>query len=350
MFGKANIKWNTQTERTPMALFIFAIVIAVIAVLAMLGVIFADQVPRNPKILTITGGVFAVLLSGGLIVLSMFQSVPVKSVGVITSYGKVVGTPYGPGGHFLAPWRSLNIVQDTIQSDNFFQANGNGADQQSPSGIRGYCISVRLAGLSSGCLDVQMQTQVEEAAIPELYGNYSSYGPNLTLDVDQYVVQRELKTVLNRPPLSDYNVIQDVSTSLTACIQNGQTCTANTSSQFSQFDPVILQALRDDPQLKGKINVLDVNLQFPHFDQNTENAIQKIQTAYLQTVESTQQEKTNTAISLANAALVKGNSLSPALLQNECFTTTQDAIKAGYGLPAGWNCSGSNSNLLIQGK
>lgn len=309
-----------------------------------------NESPNYGRRWTILGAVVALLIAPLIIVLAGINTVPTKSVGVVTSFGRV-GAEYQPGAHWLWPWKTLNVVSDTIQSDNFFQANGTGPDQQTSSGIKGYCISVRLAGLSQGCLDVQMQTQVEPKAIPELYGNYSSYGPNLTLDVDQYVVQRELKTVLNRPPLSDYNVIQDVSNSLTACISKGQTaCTANTSSQFSQFDPQILQALRTDPQLAGRVNVLDVNLQFPHFDPNTENAIQKIQTAYLQTVEATQQEHTNAAISLANAALVKSNSLSPAVLSNECYTTTQDAIKAGFQLPAGWSCSGSGSSVLVQGK
>jgi hypothetical protein len=337
------------------ALFVFAIIIAVIAVLGIFGVIFTSSVPRNPKVWSIIGGVFALFLSGGLIYASMFQSVPTKSEGVVTSYGKVVGTPYGPGGHIIAPWKTLNIVQDTIQSDSFFQSNGTGADRLTTRGITGYCISVRLAGLSQGCLDVQMQSQVQATAIPELYTNYSSYGPSLTLDIDQYVVQRELKTILNRPPLSDYNVIQDVSNSLTACIKNGQSsCTANTSSQFSQFDPVVLKELQQDPQLKGKIDILDVNLQFPHFDNNTENAIQKIQYSYLETVEATQQEKTNAAISTANAALVtgkSGQSLTPAVLQYDCYQTVQSAIKANYtGLPATFSCGGGGSNVLVGGK
>lgn len=302
------------------------------------------------RIWTGIASVLVIIIAPVALILSGFTYVPTKSVGVVTSFGKV-GTEYGPGSHWLAPWRSLSIIQDTIQSDNFFQANGQGPDQETARGINGYCIPVRLAGLSQGCLDVQLQTQVVPAAIPELYANYSSYGPNLTLEVDQYVVQRELKTALNRPPLSDYNVIQDVSASLTACITAGQNnCTANASSQFSQFDPVILQELRNDPQLKGKIDVLDVNLQTPHFDDNTEAAITKIQTAYLTTVEATQQEKTNAAISLANKALVQSNSLSAAVLQNECYTTTQQAIKAGYQLPTGWNCSGQNASMILNGK
>lgn len=338
-----------------MAEFVFGLIFMVIGVLAIIGAIFSSHTSRNPKVWISIAGIFFILLAGAGVWQSFYQSVPTKSEGVVTSYGKVIGTPYGPGRHQIAPWRTLNIVQDTIQSDSFFQSNGNGSDQLTPHGIVGNCISVRLAGLSSGCLDVQMQSQVRADAIPELYANYSSYGPSLTLDIDQYVVQRELKTVLNRPPLSDYNVIQDVSNSLAACIKKGQAdCTANTSSQFSQFDPVILKALQEDPQLKGKIDILDVNLQFPHFDDSTEAAIRKIQTSYLETVEATQQERTNAAISTANAALVNtksGQALTPAILQYDCYQVIQAAIKAGYtGLPATLSCGNGNSNVLVNGK
>jgi len=333
--------------------FVVGLVFMVIGVLAIAGAIFSDRTSRNPKTWIIVVGVFCVLAAGAGVWQSLYQSVPTKSEGVVTSYGKVIGTPYGPGRHFMAPWKTLNIVQDTIQSDTFFQSNGTGPDVQTPRGISGYCIPVRLAGLSQGCLDVQMQSQVRASAIPELYANYSSYGPSLTLDIDQYVVQRELKTVLNRPPLSDYNVIQDVANSLSACVAKGQTdCTANTSSQFSQFDPEVLQALQNDPQLKGKIDILDVNLQFPHFDDATEGAIRKIQTSYLETVAAKQQEQTNIAISTANAALVKtGQGLTPAVLQYDCYQVIQAAIKAGYsGLPATLSCGGGNSNVLVNGK
>lgn len=296
------------------------------------------------------GACVAVILAPVIFWLSGFTSVPVKSVGVVTTYGKV-GAEYGPGSHWLLPWKSLAIIQDTIQSDKFAMANGDAPDQQQPSGVKGYCIKVRLAGLNQGCADVQLQTQVVPGAIPELYANYSSYGPNLTLDVDQFVVQRELQTWLNRD-LGDYNVIQDVAASLTACsAQQGAStgCTSNVSSQFGQFDPVVLKSMQTDPELAGKINVLDINIQYMNFDPSTETAIRKIQDSYLATVEATQQERTNAAISLANAALAKQNSLSPAVLQNECYTTTQLAMKDNYALPPSWNCSGTNSSLLVSG-
>jgi regulator of protease activity HflC (stomatin/prohibitin superfamily) len=302
---------------------------------------------------TILAGVVALLIAPLIVVLAGINSVPTKSVGVVTSFGRV-GAEYAPGGHWLWPWKTLNIVSDTIQSDSFAQSNGQGPDQATASGIRGYCIPVRLAGLNQGCADVQMQTQVNAGAIPNLFANYSSYGPNLTLDVDQYVVQREVKTDLNRI-LGDYNVVADVAASLQACetTVNGTVNTncTTTGSQFSSFDPALLKALQNDPELKGNVNVLDVNLQFVHFSGSVETAIESIQSKYQETVAATIQEKTNAAISAANAALVsKPNALNASVLQNECYTTTQEAIKAGYTLPAGWSCSGTGSSVLVQGK
>ena len=186
-----------KKERIYMTAFVFFIIIALIS----LAVIFAagfGKYPRNPKVLSITGGILGLFVAGGLFYASLFHSVPTKSEGVVTSYGRVIGTPYGPGSHLMAPWRTLNIVQDTIQSDSFFDTNGQGPDQQYPSGTRGYCITIRLGGMNSGCANVQLQTQVIPAAIPDLYANYSSYGPNLSQDVDQFVVKRELTTDLNR--------------------------------------------------------------------------------------------------------------------------------------------------------
>ena len=318
-----------------MAAFVFSLVILLGSLAAIAGMIFGSNISRNPRVWTIIGGILGIIIAGGFFFLSLFQSVPTKSVGVITSYGKVIGTPYGPGGHLMEPWRTLNIVQDTIQSDSFLQSSST--DTYTNSGAKGYCITVRLAGSQEGCADVQLQTQTDEAAIPELYANYSSYGASLIQDIDQYVVKRDLVTVLNHT-LGDYNPIADV----TSTLNNGGT------SQFSGFDPELLAQMQSD--LSGEVKVLNINLQYVHYDSATQDRINSIATQYAETQVARVEETTNAAISAANAALVRQNSLSPALLQNECYTTTQQAIKAGYTLPAGWSCSGASPGLLIQGK
>ena len=152
----------------------------------------------------------------------------------------------------------------------------------------------------------KLQTQVEEAAIPQLFANYSSYGSDLTQDIDRYVVKRTLTTVLNRT-LGDYNPVQDVSSTLAN----------NTGSQFSQFDTQLVSSLR--AALAGQVRVIDVNLQYVHYDTATQNRINQISTQYADTQVAVQQEKTNLAISAANAALAKDNTLTPQVLANECY-------------------------------
>jgi regulator of protease activity HflC (stomatin/prohibitin superfamily) len=292
-------------------------------------------VRNNFKLPLIFGAIVPIIIGGAIFVGSGFNTVPTKSVGVVTSFGKVQNE-YGPGAHWMVPWKSLNIIQDTIQTDDFEQANGSGTYNVGTSGINGYCITVRLGGQQEGCADVTLQTRVVANAIPQLYADYSSYGSDLQSDIQTYVVKRELTTALNRT-LGDYNPVEDVTASLT-----------NGASQFSSFDQQLLKAMNQD--IGSEVQILNFNLQYVHYDSQTQNRINEIATQYAATQVALQQEQTNKAISAANQALANNNTLTPQVLANECYTTTEDAIKAGYALPADWSCSGQNSNLLIEGK
>lgn len=285
-------------------------------------------------------------------VASGFQSVPTKSVGVLTSFGKVMGTPYGPGSYWMVPWKTLNVVSDTIQSDSFLQANGSRqgstyvpvADTYTNSGAKGFCLTVRLGGQQEGCADVQLQTQTNEAAIPDLFANFSSYGPNLTQDVDAFVVKRDLITVLNRD-LGDYSPVEDVSAQLAACdLRQVTVCNTSAQSQFTKFDPRLKADLQ--AALGNEVTVKDVNLQYVHYNITTEQALEKIQNSYTETAVQTQQEQTNAAISAANKALVsQTTNLTPAQLEQECFSIVQTAEKDNYQLPLTWgNCTGGTTS------
>lgn len=307
-----------------------------------------EEVKNYGRLWAKIGAIVLVPIAGAIFFASGFQSVPTKSVGVLTSFGQVQGTPYGPGSHWMVPWKTLNVVTDTIQSDSFTQAdNSNGnpnPDTYSNSGAKGYCINIRLGGQQEGCADVQLQTQTNESAIPQLFANYNSYGPNLTQDVDQYVVKRDLTTILNRD-LGDYNPIQDVSLQLEACdLKNATNCQTNAASQFSKFDGQLTRDLQTE--LGNQVHVFDVNLQYVHYDSTTEAALQRIQNSYTETAQAVQQEQTNAAISAANEALVsKTGTLTPAQLEQECFSIVQTAEKDGYQLPLTWgNCMASSSS------
>lgn len=306
-----------------------------------------DPVTRRNywKIGIATTSVIPLLAAGAIFFFSGFHTVPAKSVGVVTQYGKVLNE-YGPGGHWLFPTKSLNIVQDTKQSDQFLQSNGGSSDAYTPAGAVGNCIEIRLAGGNNGCADVRVQTQTDAAAVPQLFANYSSYGGNLTQDVDQYVVKTDLTTVLIRD-LGDYNPIQDYSAQLEACDLTKASNCSSTVSQFSKFDTQLTSDLQ--AMLGNEATVYYVNLQNIHYDNTVESALAKIQIAYEDTAVATQQYFTNLATSKANGALTQ--SVTPQVLANECYTTTQDAIKANYALPTTWNCAGAtNSGVIVSGK
>jgi hypothetical protein len=341
-----------------------AVILVVCLALVLIGVFgMPSQVERYrgggtrtnyaKRIVIVVAALIGLILPAGIIWGAGNHSVPTKYVGVITSYGKVVGEK-GPGHFWMWPTHSINLVSRTIQSDNFLQRNsdGNGnplPDSYTNSGATGYCITVRLGMQNEGCADIQLQTETNAAAIPNLYANYSSYGPNLTQDVDRYVVKRDLTTVLNRD-LGDYNVIQDITQQLESCdLKKIESCVVNAQSQFSKFDPQLTKDLQK--VLGNQVTVQDINLQYIHYDANTEAAIQKITNNYLATAAAIQQQQTNTALSQAAANLQNNKqAITPQYLQYLCYQTTQDAEKTNYQLPATWNCSGgSGAGVLIKG-
>jgi len=300
------------------------------------------------RVLIIACAIVGLIAPASIVYAAGNHSVPTKYEGVQTAYGKVVGEK-GPGHFWIWPTHGLNLVSRTIQSDSFLQANGNNSDKYTNAGATGYCITVRLGMQTEGCADVQLQTETNASAIPSLYANYSSYGPNLTQDVDRYVVKRDLTTVLSRD-LGDYNVIQDITAQLESCdLKKITTCTTNTQSQFSKFDPQLVTDLQS--ALGNQVHVGDVNLQYIHYDASTEAAIKKITNSYLETAQAYQQQQTNSALATAAANLQTNKlSLSGPYLQYLCYQTTQDAEKSNYTLPATWNCSGgSGAGVLING-
>lgn len=261
------------------------------------------------------------ILSAIFITVSGAREVPTRSVGIPVAFGKVGNNVYESGLHwFVPPWKNLAIVQDTIQTDNYDSSTNN-------------CITVRLGGQQEGCADVSMQWRILPSAAPELYADYSSYGGDITQTVSNYVVLREVRTVLSKV-LGDYNPIQDV---LTSANSNGE-------SQFSTFDPQILADMRAD--VGTEIDFINFNLQYINYDASTQARLNQIQQQLAATAIAEEQYATNVAQAKANAALNNSN-LSPDVLVSQCLNIVATAEKDNYALPAGFNCLGGTSVSVL---
>lgn len=275
----------------------------------------------NPKpILKMVGFVAAFL---GLLILlfSGIRSVPVKSVGVVTSFGHVEGD-LTPGFHWELPYKTANILPETIQTTTWsggFDSHGNCQ-----------ALDVRIGGQQAGCLDATIQWQVKDSAAPQLFNNYDTSGTNVLDNITTAVVIREFEQVVNQV-LGDYNPIQDVSLN-----------TGVGNSQFSRFGPQIQRAMRND--IGSQIRVIRVIMPIMHYDSSTQARLNTIQATYAEAAIAQEQIVVNDEQAKANAAV--SNNVSANILVYQCLQIVQSAAKTGYALPAGFSCFGQGSLSL----
>jgi len=320
-------------------MWIFAIVVAV---LALLGFLAAFAVPKQYRTTSGTNTfprkTTRIVATGVLIaaVLTFFGagcgSVPTRSVGVPTSFGSV-GSSLKPGIYWLPPWTNVNVLDETIQTTTF---DGNN------------CLSVRIGGQQTACLDVTIQWRIEDSGASQLFNDYNGQGSANKLGVQpssivpggimgtitDAVVIRELQAVENET-LGDYNPIQDVATSSTAG-----------NSQFSTFGPVVLRQMRAD--LQGRIQVVNVLMPLLRYDSSTQTRLNTIQQQVAATAIANAEYATNVAQSKANAAIASSVTNNPGVLVYQCLQLIQDAIKSGYnGLPATLSCFGNSTPVTV---
>jgi regulator of protease activity HflC (stomatin/prohibitin superfamily) len=280
------------------------------------------------------GGVLAIVLAALLFFLAGFKEVPVKTVGVMASFGHVEGY-MGPGIHHTWPWKTVNLLPQTVQTVTWSGGFTKG----------GVCMAlgVRIGGQQEGCLDATIQYEVRDQAAGTLFADYNTANSVVASpacpkagavlnDICNAVVVREFEVAVN-DVLGDYQPIQDVALT-----------TGTGNSQFSTFAPQILALMRRD--IGSQITVRTVLMPFLHYDRTTQDRLDAIQQQYAATAIADQQLATNRALAKANGAI---GAVTPAELIQECLGIVQDAEKTGYQLPAGFgNCiSGSSAAITV---
>lgn len=312
--------------------FIIAILLALLALGCFIFIPFVKEVTTDEysKETKNLRPVFAVA-GGGLLLLAFFlfalgglKSVPTKSIGIPVAFGRVDGTPYGPGLHETwKPWLGLAVIDETVQTTKFEvnQKTGQGG------------LDVRIGGQQTARLDLSIQWRVRPAAATGLFLSYANHGTDLMDEIKDAVVIRSLQTAAN-DVLGDYNPIVDVAVNSTSG-----------NSQFSTFGPKLKAAMIHD--IGGRIKVVAMNLPLAHYDQATQARLNNIQAQYAQTAIAKQLVQTNTQLAKANAVIRASVSNDPGVLVHECLQIVQEAEKTGYQLPAGFNCVGSATGVVL---
>lgn len=289
----------------------------------------------------VRGAGAAVLVAGLLLFFaSGFKDVPTKSIGVPVSFGKVQGSPYGPGLHQTwTPWLHLNVLDETIQTTTFEGCQGvfcQRGDQQGatvpPSGDTGSsaapCLEVRIGGQQTACLDVTIQWKIRDTAADSLFSDYANQGSLMPV-IENAVVIRELRQVANTV-LGDYNPIQDVSANA-----------GSGNSQFTTFQPKVLAAMNAD--IGSRIRIVSILMPLLRYDSATQARLNTIQQQYGATAVADQEIATNAALAKADAKLAAILANNPNVLVSQCLNIISTAEKDNYqGLPALLGCIPGN--------
>lgn len=267
--------------------FVFFIIAALVAIVAF--VVWRKSLTNTSKLVTGVASVLAFLF----LVFSIFYTVPVRNVGIITSFNKPTGATTGSGLHPVWPWQRVADFDASVQPSLHL-----GAD---------HCITVRIGSLATACVETRIQWQVVDASAPKLYNDYKGDFENLKNNLVESQIQNALNVVF-----ATYNPLSQVNLQTGAVGFDG--------SQLS--DKVKTELIN---KLGNDIKILTVVLPLVHHDAKTEDNIKAFQDVVAQS-RILAQKKSNADLEKA-VADEQALYLTPEFLKNKCLELSE---KMGY--------------------
>jgi len=264
------------------------------------------------------GGLIFVVLAG----FTMLTQVGTKEVGVVLSFGKPSGT-LSNGLHLVAPWQTVDTLDEAIQTDNHVKDGGKTSDGTTDLS----CVVTRIAHQAVTCADVSIRWRIIEGEAGNLYQNYRGFDA-----IRGSLVTRELQAATNAA-FENYDVL--------AVDEQG----LSTSPPLSKVGADILAQMRKE--IGNQIEVESVIVPVLHFDDATQGRINALQAQIAQTRIAVQAEQTAIAQSKANSALAASVAKDPNVLVSKCLDIVQEAINKGYQFNALFSCFGANGTGVV---
>lgn len=261
-------------------------------------------------------GLFA--LSGILVVSSSVTIVSTKNVGVVTSFGKPVGS-LDNGFHLVAPWQKVTELDGAIQTDSHA-----GIDPKDTTP----CTSVRIAHQSVACVDNSIRWRIQPGAADRLFRDYKDFA-----NIRDSLVTRELSAALNTV-FKDYDPL--------ATDEKGNSISPSQDVLSASVTKLLQAEIGDD------IDVKNVIVPIVHFDDQTQGRINALQAEVANTRIAKQKQQTADAEAEANRKLASSVSKDPNVLVSKCFDDLAEMIKQKLPVPAGFSCwPGSSSAVVV---
>jgi regulator of protease activity HflC (stomatin/prohibitin superfamily) len=294
--------------------WVVAILFFLLAIVALIGSVLLKQRSR----LTWWGITAAALLFGVVFTLiSAYDRVDTRNVGIITEFGKPVGV-HGAGIVWHAPWRKVSELSEAIQLQAF---ESNSYDDASAAAI-----NVRLANNSNAYVDENLNWRLREGAAPKLFQDYG--GANVFQTIKEQLVDRQAQVALSKV-FATFNPQVMLAASANA---PGGSAQMTAPAQGADLPAMAAQVKKDLQDAVGsEIEILDVRIPRIFYDQPTQQRID----AYNQKVQETinAQQDVKTAEQNRLAAEQRANQPPPDL-RIAIFNCLNDQVKNGRD-PAG---------------
>lgn len=269
--------------------FWVAIILAILAVIVTVAAFLSpDDVSKGGFGLAAVLGLLAVVFT----LTASIHQVPVRNVGIVTSFARPTGDVTGSGLKMTAPWQKVNDWDASIQT----------ADHTGNPG----CTTVRIGSLATACVENKVRWQVKPEAAPEQFMAYKGDFDNMVRNL----FETELQNALNQA-FSDYNPLT----------------TVNVSTGQTEFDGTALAT-----EVKGlleervgtQIIVESVVTPLVHHDGKTEENIKQFQDVIAQ-ARILEQKQKNALVEQATAGILA--QLPPAYTINKCLDLAKDLGK-----------------------
>jgi len=267
-------------------------------------------------------------LVAGLVILafSVTAIVEAKNIGVVTSFGKPVGTK-SSGLAFKAPWQKLTEIDGTVDTNEYFGESG---------------IQVRTGDGGESVVYTTIRWRITPDKADTIYADYRSDNP--TESFRKAVISTQFKAAV-QAVLSKYNPIAQLE------VVDGVDATQASQLSFApDYDQIaddlktqMRERLGDDPLAE----IVDVTVSGVTLSKSTQKTINDFTAEIGRTRNAQQAKNTAEQQARANDALSASVSNNPGVLQSRCLDSLTNAIESGYQLPAGFSCFGSSSAVVV---
>lgn len=224
------------------ALFVCALILFAIAVLAAL---YSLVPPRGARGVVLGGAAGAALLGAILTIGSAANSVPVRNVGIVTSFNKPTGETTGSGLNWVAPWKKIGEWDASRQKYDHIGA--------------AKAITVRTGALANADVELLIEWQVRPENAPHQFMDYKG-------DFEAFRGQRvgvQLDGAIN-DAFATYNPLANIDTK-----------TGNLNVDLKPFADKVKTSAQD--RLGGDIEILSVTIIRVNHDEKTEANIKVFQ-------------------------------------------------------------------------